>query len=212
MSDDDRKRQMTTADGVHLSDIKNQPYVVDDGVLYSGTLTAGPNGHWYVDAIVDVDDDDVPTTLSVPLNQAYARKPKIIKKPHDSQADNAKLRYLLAMAYSGFPKLYGDDGELSDSSESPFIDYRRDTVDEIERKITERGQQQIRKATEAEPNVIVVEVSGGVVQDVWSVPAGVAVEVRDYDNGKDAKNDPDGGAVEDGDGEFYVPAVHGADS
>lgn len=51
------------------------------------------------------------------------------------------LRRLLAFAYSG-SNLYGDDGELQDSR-LPMIDYVRDSVAEIERKITERGNRQL---------------------------------------------------------------------
>jgi hypothetical protein len=45
---------------------------------------------------------------------------------------------MLAHAYSG-SKLYGDDGELQDNSEYPFIDYLRDPVDRIQESIHSRG-------------------------------------------------------------------------
>ena len=44
-----------------------------------------------------------------------------------------------AISYSGPSKLYGDDGELQDNSESPFIDWRRDSAKEILSKIQERA-------------------------------------------------------------------------
>jgi hypothetical protein len=52
--------------------------------------------------------------------------------------DERKLRMLLAFAVSG-GHLYTDDGELSDSSVVPQIDYLRDPVDVIETKIKERN-------------------------------------------------------------------------
>lgn len=52
--------------------------------------------------------------------------------------DNAKLRRLLAIAYSG-AKLYGDNGELQDNSEFPFIDFARDSADEIEAALRARA-------------------------------------------------------------------------
>lgn len=48
------------------------------------------------------------------------------------------LRLLLADIYSG-AHLYRDDGELQDSRTHPFIDFRRDSVDAIERKIFVRA-------------------------------------------------------------------------
>jgi len=51
---------------------------------------------------------------------------------------NNGWRVSLALAYSG-AKLYTDDGELSDSSAHPFIDYRRDSYAEIKAAIEQRG-------------------------------------------------------------------------
>ncbi len=45
-----------------------------------------------------------------------------------------RLRFLLAVAFTGgIPRLYCDDGEYSDSLTG--IDFRRDSVDEIEKKM-----------------------------------------------------------------------------
>ena len=49
-----------------------------------------------------------------------------------------RLRTLLAFAYAG-PALYRDDGELQDGRAHPTIDFRRDSVDEIERKMGDRA-------------------------------------------------------------------------
>lgn len=54
------------------------------------------------------------------------------------ETDNEHLRKLLALARCG-PTLYTDDGELSDCSVFPHIDFKRDTPAEIEEKIKERN-------------------------------------------------------------------------
>lgn len=54
------------------------------------------------------------------------------------QAENAALRRMLACRVAG-ASLYVDDGELQDNTVLPFIDFRRDSVEEIERKLIDRG-------------------------------------------------------------------------
>jgi len=63
----------------------------------------------------------------------------IADKLKASEDDCKKLRMMLAMTYSGFRNLYLDDGELQDASVRPFIDFKRDSVNDIEYKITKRG-------------------------------------------------------------------------
>jgi len=58
-------------------------------------------------------------------------------------AEVIELRRLLAFAHG---VTYCDDGELQDASAKPFIDYSRDTVDEIKSKIYKRGLAQLTKA------------------------------------------------------------------
>lgn len=53
--------------------------------------------------------------------------------------ENVQLRRLLACTYSG-ARLYMDDGELSDSSTLPFIDFKRDSATDIEHKMLQRLQ------------------------------------------------------------------------
>ena len=53
--------------------------------------------------------------------------------------ENVLLRRMLALRASGISQLYTDDGELQDSSERPFIDYKRDSAVEIQRKLHERA-------------------------------------------------------------------------
>ena len=51
--------------------------------------------------------------------------------------ENKKLRKMLASCYVG-TALYADDGELQDNREQPFIDFKRDSVDEIVKKMHQR--------------------------------------------------------------------------
>lgn len=69
-----------------------------------------------------------------------------------SDADDRTWREGWALAYSGAANLYGDDSELQDNSTQPFIDWRRDSVETIRDKITERGNRAIAamQATSAE--------------------------------------------------------------
>jgi hypothetical protein len=62
-------------------------------------------------------------------------------------SEEAILRGLLAAAYSG-SNLYCDDGELQDGADIPVIDYLRDSVLEIERKIRERGRRKLASSQE----------------------------------------------------------------
>lgn len=56
-----------------------------------------------------------------------------------------KLRMLLAFAYSKPGSLYGDDGELHDST-MPFpIDYMRDSIDQIQQQMHNRGMVELSK-------------------------------------------------------------------
>lgn len=56
--------------------------------------------------------------------------------PDGVTADEKRLRRLLAVAHG---LTYGDDGELQSSEPKPAIDFKRDSVDEIERKIMQRN-------------------------------------------------------------------------
>lgn len=56
----------------------------------------------------------------------------------EAVGDERLLRTMLAIRVAG-PTLYADDGELQDNSAQPFIDFKRDSAKEIERKLMERG-------------------------------------------------------------------------
>jgi hypothetical protein len=63
----------------------------------------------------------------------------------DLLRENQQLRTMCAVAHAG-SALYKDDGELQDSRAIPFIDWRRDSVDEIRRKLGERATRSIQPA------------------------------------------------------------------
>ena len=65
--------------------------------------------------------------------------------------DEYKLRSMLCDAYSG-AKAYRDDGEMSDSSVLPSIDFLRDSVDQIEKSIQTRRNISYKKLEETIAN------------------------------------------------------------
>ena len=69
----------------------------------------------------------VPTIALVPADEVHA---KLI-------AENKLLRRRLAVRTCS-ASLYNDDGELSDASVFPFIDFKRDTAEEIEKNLRQR--------------------------------------------------------------------------
>lgn len=81
---------------------------------------------------IDPNATSAPLVLQSDLAAAIAR----------AEADEDCWREGWAFAYSG-SRLYGDDGELQDNSAQPFIDWRRDSAQEIRAKIQERGNRAI---------------------------------------------------------------------
>ena len=61
------------------------------------------------------------------------------EEPMPMSDDEITLRELLAYAYAG-ASLYADDGELQDSRRIPFIDFLRDSPDDIAAKMRQRGK------------------------------------------------------------------------
>lgn len=61
------------------------------------------------------------------------------EEPMPMSDDEITLRELLAYAYAG-ASLYTDDGELQDSRRAPFIDFLRDSPDDIAAKMRKRGK------------------------------------------------------------------------
>lgn len=64
------------------------------------------------------------------------------------RSDNRKLRYLLARQHDSVKHMiYGDDGELQ--CNVCWIDFRRDPVVEIERKLYEAGMRELQRMVDA---------------------------------------------------------------
>lgn len=55
----------------------------------------------------------------------------------ESRKENQALRWMLCNSYCKHP--YLDDGEMQDNSVSPFIDFKRDSMEVIKQKILERN-------------------------------------------------------------------------
>ena len=75
------------------------------------------------------------------LDQILGEANEILGHLEDYLEENDLLRSMLARSYSGPGKLYCDDGELQDNSERPFIDFKRDGAEDIQRKMEERSEQ-----------------------------------------------------------------------
>lgn len=63
------------------------------------------------------------------------------------RTENRELRIMCAISHCGL-SLYHDDGELQDSREYPWIDWKRDPVAEIEAKLHERAMRRMRAESE----------------------------------------------------------------
>ena len=79
------------------------------------------------------------------LNIRMIGTPEEVRAALDTKdAEIRQLRKLLAVRVAG-AALYTDDGELQDNSQIPAIDFYRDSLQEIERKLKERA---VRKASD----------------------------------------------------------------
>lgn len=95
-------------------------------------------GHYPIELLPYVEDKPNPHYLG---KQGWEFLTDAIKAARSAQPpgeDERTLRRLLAFSYSS-GHLYGDDGELQDNRLPHPIDYVRDAVAEIERKINARG-------------------------------------------------------------------------
>lgn len=68
------------------------------------------------------------------------------------KAENKLLRKLLALRAGGVG-IYLDDGELSDATTLPHIDFKRDSAAEIETKLMERGKRRLAEYQEGEVTI-----------------------------------------------------------
>jgi len=69
------------------------------------------------------------------------------------KSENVRLRRLAALRVKGVGNLYHDDGELQDSTVHPFIDWMRDSADEIERALEIRARAALAAKSQAEPKL-----------------------------------------------------------
>jgi len=65
----------------------------------------------------------------------------------DLTEENKQLRIMLALAYSGASGLYTDDGEFSDGSTWPNIDFKRMSAATIQDCIRKRSLEQLKALT-----------------------------------------------------------------
>lgn len=91
----------------------------------------------------------------------YVNGPTFMGEPviPERPAVEQKLRRLLAVQYAG-AALYSDDGELQDASTHPFIDFKRDSVSLIERKMQERGRAAFDKLAKEHPEAMEAALRG----------------------------------------------------
>lgn len=83
------------------------------------------------------------------LKESVESGPRVLREDAERNAaraeraeyENAELRIMCAIAVTGLGKLYHDDGELQDTNAQPWIDWKRDSVDEIQRKLRERNKE-----------------------------------------------------------------------
>ena len=84
---------------------------------------------------------DLKTAHGFVARDNQMRKHLLEKRESEIEAlssDNARLRVLLALSYCGEPgALYTDDGELQDLRDPP-IDFKRDSIEDINSKMSER--------------------------------------------------------------------------
>lgn len=88
------------------------------------TMGEGTPGEWRAAAEADAID-------------AWNRR-SALYQPDTEQAEALELRRMLCASYAG-AKAYMDDGEASDCSTAPFIDFLRDGVQEIRSKMRARA-------------------------------------------------------------------------
>lgn len=101
--------------------------------------------------LVEIDiDNDPPASHHVHALLRAAADALVANEPTWVSAealarDNKALRRLLALRVAG-PALYMDDGELSDASERPVIDFKRMSVADIESALCQRAANRIKAA------------------------------------------------------------------
>jgi hypothetical protein len=109
----------------------------------------GPNGYVQCRLTPVQTEDNSARLYAAPADSAkqnhVAASSSLSSEPNGLsgvEKENRTLRRMLALSYAG-GMLYGDDGELQDNREFPLIDFKRDTVEQIDAKMTERAMKQL---------------------------------------------------------------------
>jgi hypothetical protein len=132
--------------GVHLTNS-----VVDDGYILASK--PGENILMDVEVVQDYHNAEPSNrTPAITQPESNEHKPSALPlgdagKLVEALADIKHLRILLAHIYCPGPALYCDDGELQDSRTRPLIDFKRDSIAEIEKKMRERGRKKLALST-----------------------------------------------------------------
>lgn len=128
-------RWIAPCDFLHERELENMKDADEPDWFYSdfvcgGRLDGGDPTHWM--PLPDAVGKHSPTEVEkkAVLDAVFT--------PLDVASENRELRIMLAIAHAGL-SLYTDDGELQDNRVLPFIDFKRDSVAEIERKLRERA-------------------------------------------------------------------------
>ena len=107
-------------------------------------MTAAQRGATSSKPDTDLDLDDVAATSPKAKAELEALRSENARMQEESQI----LRYLLAMSHEGKKhRIYGDDGELQ--CPTCWVDFVRDSAQDIKRKIEEAGMRELHRAIEA---------------------------------------------------------------
>jgi hypothetical protein len=93
------------------------------------------------------DDEPIPSGVLRAVEKLVAAQAAHAGASDEQPRAEQVLRRLLAYRCAG-SLLYADDGELQDSTARPWIDFKRDSVDNIETKLGERACAAMSAATE----------------------------------------------------------------
>ena len=109
-------------------------------LLKTNTNVAGTLSHKDYPDGLELTFSDMADIASEALLAAAKDIDLLSRKNEELQAENFRLRKWMAVRCSGASDLYHEDGELQDNRVHPFIDYKRDSVDEIIDKMAQRAE------------------------------------------------------------------------
>lgn len=104
---------------------------------------------------------DYALTLDGVRTENNALRCEVEKLQTENASEVQELRKMLAVAFAG-AALYGDDGELQDNTQQPFIDWKRDSLKDIKAKLQTRAEENMRRIQEMKGQARIVPlVQGG---------------------------------------------------